>query len=66
MSWLTIVQNISTFITSQFGILVITIAIAVAGGRAALHGHWASFWSAIAGGGVLVSSAWAAKTFMGG
>ncbi|WP_158923662.1 TrbC/VirB2 family protein [Acidisphaera sp. S103] len=66
MSWLTIAQNISQFITSQFGILLCTIAIAVAGGRAALHGHWGHFWSAIAGGGVLMSSAWAVQTFMGG
>lgn len=66
MSWLTVVQNISTFLTSQFGILLCTVAVFIAGARAMLHGHWGQFWSAIGGGTVMMSAAWAVTTFMGG
>ncbi len=66
MSWLTIVQAIATFITGQFGLLLITVAIGIAGGEAAIYGRWGRFFSSIAGGAVLVSSAWAVNTFMGG
>lgn len=66
MSWLTIAQNVSTFATGQFGILICIIAVAIAGGRAALHGHWGQFWSALGGGAVVQSAAWSVNTFMGG
>jgi type IV secretory pathway VirB2 component (pilin) len=66
MSWLTIVQNISTFITGTFGSTLCIIAVAIAGARAMLHGHWGQFWSAIGGGAVLMSAAWTINTFMAG
>lgn len=66
MSWLAIVQQISTFITGTFGTTLVTIAIAVAGARAMFHAHWGAFWSAIGGGAVLVSAAWVVQTFLGG
>jgi hypothetical protein len=31
MNWLTIVQNIATFITGQFGIALVTVAIGIFG-----------------------------------
>lgn len=66
MSWMSIALSISTFITSQFGITICIIAVAIAGGHAALHGHWNKFWSAIGGSAVLMSAAWTINTFMGG
>jgi type IV secretory pathway VirB2 component (pilin) len=66
MSWLTIVQNIVNFISGGFGSALVVIAIGIAGARAALHGHWGHFWSAIGGGAVLLSAAWVVATFMGG
>ena len=65
MSWLTVVQNISQFITGTFGSTLCIIAVAIAGARAMLHGHWGQFWSAIGGGTILMSSAWTINTFMG-
>jgi hypothetical protein len=49
MSWLTIVQSISTFVTGTFGTTLVIIAVAIAGARAMLHGSWGHFWSAIGG-----------------
>lgn len=66
MSWLTIVQNISAFLTSQFGVILCTIAVFIAGARAMLHGHWSHFWGAVGGGAVMMSAAWMVNTFMGG
>ena len=64
MSWLTIVQNISTFVTGTFGTTLCIVAVAMAGGRAMLHGHWGQFWSAIGGGAVLAGAAWVGQTFL--
>jgi type IV secretory pathway VirB2 component (pilin) len=66
MSWLTIVQSISTFVTGTFGTTLVIIAVAIAGARAMFHGHWGHFWSAIGGGAVLVCAAWLVRTFFGG
>lgn len=66
MSWMTVVQNISTFLTSQFGILLLTVAVFIAGARAMLHGHWGQFWGAIGGGAVMMSAAWTVQTFFAG
>ena len=43
MSWLTVVQALATFVTGQFGLLLITVAVAIAGGEAAIHGRWGRF-----------------------
>ena len=64
MSWLSIVQQISTFITGTFGTTLVMIAVAIAGARAMLHGHWGHFWCAIGGGAVLVSASWVVQTFL--
>src|ERR1700735_787757 len=66
MSWLTIVQTISTFVTGTFGTTLVIIAVAIAGARAMFHGHWGHFWSAIGGGAVLVCAAWLGQTVFGG
>jgi hypothetical protein len=50
MNWLTIVQNISTFITGQFGIGLVTVAIGISGARSAITHQWGHFWSAVGGG----------------
>jgi type IV secretory pathway VirB2 component (pilin) len=65
MSWLTIVQTVSTFITGTFGTTLVIIAVAIAGARAMLHGSWSHFWSAIGGGAVLVCASWVVQTFLG-
>ena len=52
MNWLTIVQNISTFITGQFGIGLVTVAIGNSGAR-----------SAITHSGVISGRQWAAGAF---
>lgn len=64
--WMQIVQTIATFIQSGFGATLVMIAVAIAGARAALHGHWGHFWSAIGGGAVVISAAWVVTTFLGG
>jgi hypothetical protein len=64
VSWLQVAQNIVTFISSGFGIALITIAVSIAGARAMLHGHWGQFWSAIGGGAVLAGAAWVGQTFL--
>ena len=66
ISWLQIVQNIATFLSGTFGSTLVVIAIGIAGARAAFHGHWGHFWSAIGGGAVLISAAWIVQTFLGG
>jgi type IV secretory pathway VirB2 component (pilin) len=66
MSWLTIVQSISTYVTGTFGTTLVIIAVAIAGARAMLHGSWGHFWSAIGGGAVLVCASWVVQTFLGG
>ena len=66
ISWLQIVQNIATFLSGTFGSTLVVIAIAISGARAAFHGHWGHFWSAIGGGAVLISAAWVVQTFLGG
>jgi type IV secretory pathway VirB2 component (pilin) len=64
--WLTIVQTIATFIESGFGATLVVVAVAIAGARAALHGHWGHFWSAIGGGAIVITAAWIVTTFLGG
>ena len=43
MNWLTIVQNIATFITGQFGIALVTVAIGISGARSAIAHQWGIF-----------------------
>ena len=64
--WLTIVQTIATFIEGTFGATLVVVAVAIAGARAALHGNWGHFWSAIGGGAIVITAAWIVTTFLGG
>ena len=65
MSLLTFVQNVSTFLTGQFGIGAITIAIGLAGAGAAMElVRWKRVGEAIVGGAILFSSAWMVTTWL--
>jgi hypothetical protein len=64
VSWLQVAQNIVNFLGGGFIMAIITIVTVIAGARAAIHGHWGHFWSALGGGAVMVGAAWLGTTFL--
>jgi type IV secretory pathway VirB2 component (pilin) len=65
MSLLTFITNISRFITGDFGIAVITAAIAIAAIGAALGAvRWARVGEAIFAGAIVFSAAWIVTTWL--
>jgi hypothetical protein len=60
------IQAVSTFMTSQFGILITAVGVGLAAIPAMLHGHWPRVISALGAGGVIMGSGWAANYFLGG
>jgi type IV secretory pathway VirB2 component (pilin) len=61
MSWLTIVQTVSPFVTGTFGTTLVIIAVAIAA-----RGPCCTAAGAISGGGtILVCASWVVQTFLG-
>lgn len=65
MSLQTFITNISTFITGQFGISLITVAIAMTAAAAAYEiVRWKRVGEAVFGGAVLFSAGWIVTTWL--
>jgi len=66
MSWTAFAQTASTFVTGQFGIMIITLWIGISAIRVGIEHRWSPLFHAIFGGVGLFSAAWTVQTFMQG